>query len=87
MFSRTNPNFDDWEISIDDVIVEKHLGEGAFGEVYKGMIRGPLKNPKISIVRRQVIGVPVAIKLLKREFYTSRKTHALSVDEVWLILV
>ena len=60
---------DEWEISTNDVIVEQQLGEGAFGEVYKGVIRGPLENPKISAVLRQAIGVPVAIKLLKREFW------------------
>ena len=60
---------DEWEISTNDVIVEQQLGVGAFGEVYKGVIRGPLENPKISAVLRQAIGVPVAIKLLKREFW------------------
>ena len=80
LYSTKGPILDEWEISTDDVIVEQLLGEGAFGEVYKGVIRGPLENPKISIVLRQAIGVPVAIKLLKREFFTSKRTH---VDEVY----
>ena len=52
-----------------EVIVEDRLGEGAFGEVFKGIIKGPLHNPKISSVLKQTIGIPVAIKLLKRESY------------------
>ena len=75
LYSSKGPIHDEWEISTDDVIVEQLLGEGAFGEVYKGVIRGPLENPKISAVLRQAIGVPVAIKLLKRKFSTSRMRH------------
>ena len=58
---------DEWEISIDDIIVEELLGVGMFGEVYKGHIRGQLRNPKVHAMLRQAIGAPVAIKLLKRE--------------------
>ena len=68
IYSGKGPILDEWEISTEDVIVEELLGEGAFGEVYKGVIRGPLDNPKISPVLRQAIGIPVAIKLLKREY-------------------
>ena len=63
--SGKGPVLDEWEISTDDVIVDQLLGEGGFADVYKGVIRGPLENPKISAVLRQAIGVPVAIKLLK----------------------
>ena len=75
LYSNKGPIHDEWEISNDDVIVEQLVGKGAFGEVYKGVIRGPLENPKISAVLRQAIGVPVAIKLLKRKFSTSRMRH------------
>ena len=47
------------------MIVEDHLGEGAFGYVFKGVVRGPLRNPKLSSKLKQTIGLPVAIKLLK----------------------
>ena len=78
LYSGKGPILDEWEISTDDVIVEQLLGEGAFGEVYKGVIRGPLENPKISAVLRQAIGVPVAIKLLKSEFvFSCQSLHVL----------
>ena len=69
------PDADEWEISTDDIIMEEQLGEGAFGEVYKGVIRGPLENPKISIILRQAIGVPVAIKMLKSKSNLSHQVH------------
>ena len=53
------------QIPTTDVIVEDHLGEGAFGFVFKGVVRGPLRNPKLSSKLKQTIGLPVAIKLLK----------------------
>ena len=76
------PILDEWEISTDDVIVEQQLGEGAFGEVYKGVIRGPLENPKISAILRQAIGVPVAIKLLKSEFCFSHQITVMECESV-----
>ena len=56
---------DQWEVTPTEVIVNRQLGEGVFGEVYKGVIKGPLRNPKISPHLKQSIGAPVAIKLLK----------------------
>ena len=48
-------------------------GRGSVWGGDKGVIRGPLENPKISTILRQAIGVPVAIKLLKSEFYLSHQ--------------
>ena len=61
---------DEWEIPPSQVIVESTLGEGAFGEVYKGTLRGPLSNPKIPTAVKSAICIPVAIKMLKCQFYT-----------------
>ena len=36
---------DSWEISPDYIIMDCMLGEGQFGQVYKGMIKGIVNNP------------------------------------------
>ena len=56
---------DDWELSASDITVEEMLGEGAFGMVYKGYIKGPLTNSKVKPEFRNNIHIPVAMKLLK----------------------
>ena len=46
--------------------MENLLGEGAFGEVYKGAVKCPIVNPKVqSSSMKKSICTPVAIKLLK----------------------
>ena len=71
------PVLDEWEVSTDDVIIDQLLGEGAFGEVYKGEVRGPLENPKIPADLREAFNVPVAIKLIKSEY-----THILLLNNI-----
>ena len=61
------PVLDDWEIPACDVIINDQVGEGFFGEVYKGMVKGPISNPKIPASLKNVIYSTVAIKLLKRK--------------------
>ena len=56
---------DEWEIPANEVIMEKLLGEGAFGEVYKGVIKCPIVNPKVRTLVENAFCTPVAIKLLK----------------------
>ena len=45
--------------------IVSELGEGAFGEVYKGIIKCPIVNPKVRSSAKTSICTPVAIKLLK----------------------
>ena len=60
---------DRWEIPSDEIIVKERLGEGAFGEVYRGIIKCPITNPVMmrrSSMKKSIF-TPVAIKLLKCE--------------------
>ena len=53
---------DNWEISPDCIIMDTMLGEGQFGEVYKGMIKdGDFNNPYCKGSEF------VAVKILRRE--------------------
>ena len=56
------PMDDEWEIPPVALDVEKELGEGAFGEVYKGVVRGPIPGSR---TMKDSIGSVVAIKYLK----------------------
>ena len=59
---------DAWELHPNNVIVEECLGEGAFGEVFKGIIKGAISNPKIRPSLKNAICTTVAVKLLKGRF-------------------
>lgn len=61
---------DDWELSASDITVMEMLGEGAFGLVYKGYIKGPLINSKVKPEFRNKVHIPVAMKLLKGEGFS-----------------
>ncbi len=56
---------DEWELCPTDITISDMLGEGAFGEVYKGHLKGPIANPRIKPEYRNSLHIPVAIKLLK----------------------
>ena len=58
---------DRWEIPSNEIIVKELLGEGAFGEVYRGIIKCPIVSPKRWSSMNKSIFTPVAIKRLKRE--------------------
>lgn len=61
------PLVDEWEIPAKEVIMDKLLGEGAFGEVYKGIVKCPIVNSKVKLSAKNSICTHVAIKLLKCE--------------------
>ena len=69
----TSPQKDEWEIPANEVIMEDLLGEGAFGEVYKGIIKCPIINPKVRSSVKNAFCTPVAIKLLKCKYPCSMK--------------
>ena len=56
---------DEWELYPSDVTMGSMLGEGAFGLVYKGYLKGPLTNTKVKPEFRNQIHIPIAMKLLK----------------------
>ena len=57
------PKVDEWEIPACNMIVEQQLGEGCFGQVFKG----PISNPKVQPSLKNAICVNVTIKMLKRK--------------------
>ena len=61
------PMLDKWEIPACDVIISNRLGEGYFGAVHRGVIKGPINNPKIPASLKNMLCPTVAIKFLKRE--------------------
>ena len=56
---------DEWELPAKSVIITKRLGEGCFGEVFKGEIKGFTNTHIISYQSRQDKERSVAIKVLK----------------------
>ena len=58
------PREDEWEIPSDCLVRESQLGEGCFGEVHKGFVRGPIET---SHTLKSAVYTTVAIKYLKRK--------------------
>jgi len=55
---------DEWELPPDNVVLEEELGEGCFGQVLKGFVRGPIASSR---VMKNSVYETVAIKFLKSE--------------------
>lgn len=62
--NRRNVQFDGWEIPAANIILEEQLGEGCFGEVHRGVVKGPLPTTHMM---KSTICKTVAVKFLKRE--------------------
>ena len=56
---------DKWEIPASSIILEERLGEGCFGEVHRGVVKGPLPSTHMM---KSAICKTVAIKFLKRKY-------------------
>ena len=55
---------DSWELAPDLITMENLLGEGGFGQVYMGILRGPIRTPGYETGT----SLTVAVKLLASEF-------------------
>ena len=54
-----------WEISPEGIVMDEKLGEGTFGEVYKGIVVETYNNPHIEgFLKKNNIG-HVVVKFLK----------------------
>ena len=60
-------SLDKWEIPSNEIIIKELLGEGAFGKVYKGVVKCPIISPKRHASMKKSIFTSVAIKQLKCE--------------------
>ena len=72
--THSSVELDEWEIPVGSVIVDTKFGEGCFGEVHKGVVRGPLPSTR---TMKSNICVNVAIKMLK-----SKKVGCLVAGEI-----
>ena len=56
---------DEWEVPAASVFMNKKIGEGEFGEVYCGIVRGDSDSPRLKAHFRHKDKLFVAVKLLK----------------------
>ena len=60
--SKPNSIQDLWELLPSDIVMGDLLGEGAFGEVYRGFLTEKLRNNKVT---KQAANTVIAVKILK----------------------
>ena len=58
-------SMDMFEVPAQCIILDQRLGEGCFGEVYRGVVRGDYSNPYLTAYLRQKSHKYVAVKILK----------------------
>lgn len=61
------PRADDWELPSDNILLteEEPLGEGCFGTVHRGVVKGPIIHSRMM---KNTICINVAIKFLKSKY-------------------
>ena len=61
-----------WELNKHDLTIKEQMNEGFFGEVYRGVVKGPLKsNTHLNPTLRNASTISVAVKYLKRKLCTA----------------
>ena len=70
---KKNERYDKWEVKSDDVTVFEELGQGAFGKVYKGVMKTPPDMTHGSSVqqmskKKAQLTITVAVKMLQGMF-------------------
>lgn len=62
------PRADDWELPSANILLteEEPLGEGCFGMVHRGVVKGPIIHSRMM---KNTICINVAIKFLKSKSY------------------
>ena len=58
-------SMDLFEVPAQCIILDQRLGEGCFGEVYRGIVRGDYLNQYLTAYLRQKSHQFVAVKILK----------------------
>jgi len=66
---------DDWEIPEEDVIVDKRIGSGSFGTVYKGYWHGVVAVKKLNVT----YPTPAQLQGFKNEVAILRKTRHVNI--------
>ena len=75
---------DSWEISPDYIIMDCMLGEGQFGEVYKGMIKGIVNNPYFKGSEASFVAVKILRGLYTKYIHVYSVGPHLSTHPFWM---
>ena len=66
---------DEWEISEEDIVLDKRIGSGSFGTVYKGYWHGVVAVKKLNVINP----TPAQLQGFKNEVAILRKTRHVNI--------